>query len=207
MIDLAIADGRGRDHPQRPRQAQRALARGAAVSWMPRTAAAEASGVRALVLRGEGRAFCAGRDISGVDPATDDVPGYLDAVEAAACAASRPSRRRRSPPCRAPASASGSASRSRPTSSTSPRTRSSARRSSNLGAMLDSGGHALLYERLGAHRALDLIYTGELMTGAEAVAPGCSAGRCPRDELLEFTRERAAGRQPGRPRRSSPRSG
>jgi enoyl-CoA hydratase/carnithine racemase len=38
---------------------------------------AEAAGVRALVLRGEGRAFCAGRDISGVDPRTDDVLGYL----------------------------------------------------------------------------------------------------------------------------------
>ena len=33
--------------------------------------------MRALVLRGEGRAFCAGRDISGVDPRTDDVEGYL----------------------------------------------------------------------------------------------------------------------------------
>ena len=33
--------------------------------------------VRALVLRGEGRAFCAGRDISGVDPRDDDVLGYL----------------------------------------------------------------------------------------------------------------------------------
>jgi enoyl-CoA hydratase/carnithine racemase len=40
-------------------------------------AQAEASGVRALVLRGEGRAFCAGRDISGVDPRDDDVMGYL----------------------------------------------------------------------------------------------------------------------------------
>ena len=40
-------------------------------------AEAEASGVRALVLRGEGRAFCAGRDISGVDPRDDDVLGYL----------------------------------------------------------------------------------------------------------------------------------
>ena len=30
---------------------------------------AAAAGVRALLLRGEGRAFCAGRDISGVVPA------------------------------------------------------------------------------------------------------------------------------------------
>jgi enoyl-CoA hydratase/carnithine racemase len=40
-------------------------------------AEAERAGVRALLLRGEGRAFCAGRDISGVDPRTDDVLGYL----------------------------------------------------------------------------------------------------------------------------------
>ncbi|MDQ1572772.1 MAG: 2-(1,2-epoxy,2-dihydrophenyl)acetyl-CoA isomerase, partial [Actinomycetota bacterium] len=38
--------------------------------------AAEAA-VRALGLRGEGRAFCPGRDISHVDPATDDAHGYL----------------------------------------------------------------------------------------------------------------------------------
>ena len=34
--------------------------------------------VRALLLRGEGRGFCAGRDISEVDPATDDALGYLE---------------------------------------------------------------------------------------------------------------------------------
>src|SRR5690625_3651538 len=39
---------------------------------------AEAAHVRALVLRGEGRSFCAGRDISGVEPARDDVLGYLE---------------------------------------------------------------------------------------------------------------------------------
>ena len=38
--------------------------------------AAEA-GARALLLRGEGRGFCAGRDIAGLVPAEDDAYGYL----------------------------------------------------------------------------------------------------------------------------------
>ena len=41
---------------------------------------ARAGEIRALVLRGEGRAFCAGRDISGVDPRDDDVLGYLGGI-------------------------------------------------------------------------------------------------------------------------------
>ena len=44
-----------------------------------------------------------------------------------------------------------------------------------LRATLDSGGHALFVERLGTHRTLDLIYSGRLMTGAEAVAAGLLA--------------------------------
>jgi enoyl-CoA hydratase/carnithine racemase len=35
-----------------------------------------------VLLRGAGRAFCAGRDISDVDPAADDVPGFLDGLVA-----------------------------------------------------------------------------------------------------------------------------
>ncbi len=60
-----------------------------------------------------------------------------------------------------------------------------------LGAALDSGGHALFFERLGAHRALDLIYTGEMMLGADAVAAGLFSRAVPEDELLEFTRAKA----------------
>src|SRR5699024_4150215 len=62
----------------------------------------------------------------------------------------------------------------------------------NLGAILDSGGHALFTERLGAHRTLDLIYTAELMSGEEAVAQGLFSRSVQKDELLEFTRERVA---------------
>src|SRR5699024_10251755 len=38
---------------------------------------AEEAGVRALLLRGEGRGFSAGRDISEVDPADDDAYQFL----------------------------------------------------------------------------------------------------------------------------------
>ncbi|MET3707849.1 enoyl-CoA hydratase/carnithine racemase [Arthrobacter sp. UYEF6] len=58
-----------------------------------------------------------------------------------------------------------------------------------LGATLDSGGHWYFTERLGMHRTLDLIYTAELMTGAEAVAQGMFSRAMPADELLDQTRE------------------
>ena len=154
-------------------------------------AEAEASGARSLVLRGEGRAFCAGRDIAGVDPATDDVAAYLGAVEALM-------RRMAAFPAPTFAAVQGACLGvglglaiatdvvyvAETAKVGSPFVR--------LGAMLDSGGHALLYERLGAHRALDLIYTGDLLTGAEAAEAGLFSRAVAAEELLEFTRERAA---------------
>src|SRR5690606_17255012 len=64
-----------------------------------------------------------------------------------------------------------------------------------LGATLDSGGHALFYERLGAHKTLDLIYTGRLMSGTEAVESGLFSRVLPDDEVHNATvdaAERAA---------------
>ncbi|WP_127476778.1 enoyl-CoA hydratase/isomerase family protein [Microbacterium sulfonylureivorans] len=154
-------------------------------------AEAEASGVRALVLRGEGRAFCAGRDISGVDPATDDVTGYLGAVEALM-------RRMAAFPAPTFAAVQGAClgvGLGLAIATDVVYVSETAKVGSpfvNIGAMLDSGGHALLYERLGAHRALDLIYTGDLLSGAEAVAAGLFSRAMPTGELQEFTRERAA---------------
>ena len=66
-----------------------------------------------------------------------------------------------------------------------------------LGATLDSGGHALFYERLGAHKTLDLIYTARLMSGTEAVQSGLFSREMPADELhgrtLEAAERAAAG--------------
>lgn len=41
-----------------------------------------------------------------------------------------------------------------------------------IGCVLDSGGHAALVQRVGPHRALELIYTGRLLDGTEAAAMG-----------------------------------
>ena len=149
-------------------------------------------GARAVILRGEGRAFCAGRDISQVDPATDDAFGYLDAVVT-------PVLRQISEfPAPTFAVATGAClgvGLGLLVASDVVYAADTARIGSpfaNLGATLDSGGHALFFERLGAHRTLDLIYTAELMTGSEAVALGLFSRVVPEAEVLDFTRERAA---------------
>jgi enoyl-CoA hydratase/carnithine racemase len=61
-----------------------------------------------------------------------------------------------------------------------------------IGAVLDSGAHRYLVERVGPHRALELIYTGRLLTGEEAAAIGL-VNRCvPAGELEQEARELAA---------------
>lgn len=152
---------------------------------------AEAAGVRALLLRGEGRGFSAGRDISEVDPASDDAHAFLAEKVTPVL------RRMAELPAPTFAAVQGAclgiglglaiatdvvyiaedAKVGSPFAS--------------LGATLDSGGHALFVERLGAHRTLDLIYTAELMSGATAVAAGLFSRALPAEELQDFTRDKA----------------
>ncbi|MEL4503575.1 enoyl-CoA hydratase-related protein [Luteococcus sp. H138] len=155
-------------------------------------AAAELDGVRALVLRGEGRGFCAGRDVSAVDPATDDVAGYLaglmgplmrqisDFPAPTFCAVQGP--------CLGVglglAIACDVVYVADDAKLGSPFV--------NLGAVLDSAGHALFVERLGVHRTLDLVYTGELVSGAELVRAGVFSRSMPAEELLGSTQKAAA---------------
>lgn len=152
---------------------------------------AASAGVRALLLRGEGRAFCAGRDISGVDPREDDVIGYLEGrIE--------PLMKKMSEfPAPTFAVAHGAClgvGLGLLIASDVVYVAETAKIGSpfaNLGATLDSGGHALFFERLGAHRTLDLIYTGRLMSGAEAVAGGLFSRVLPDDEVLAAARSAA----------------
>lgn len=152
---------------------------------------AAAAKVGAVLLRGEGRAFCAGRDISNVDPATDDATGYLADIVTPLL------RQIDEFPAPTFAMATGAClgvGLGLLVACDVVYVADTAKIGSpfaNLGATLDSGGHALFFERLGAHRTLDLIYTAELMSGAQAVAAGLFSRVVPEAELLEFTRERA----------------
>ncbi|RMH79336.1 MAG: enoyl-CoA hydratase/isomerase family protein [Actinomyces sp.] len=144
----------------------------------------DATPARCVVVRGEGRAFSAGRDLSDADPLHEDAHAILAEVF-------NPMIRRLAvlgvPTIAAVHGACLGvgfgvamacdlvvcAERSRIGSPFA-----------NIGCVLDSGGHAALVHRVGPHRALELIYTGRLIDGHEAAAIGL-VNRCvPDDDLL-----------------------
>lgn len=155
------------------------------------SAAADGS-VRALLLRGEGRGFCAGRDISGVVPQTDDAYGYLGNLVTPLL------KKMAAFPAPTFAAAQGAClgvGLGLLIATDVVYVADNAKIGSpfaNLGATLDSGGHWLFTERLGAHRTLDLIYTADLMSGEEAVRAGLFSRTMPADELLDSTRATVA---------------
>ncbi|NLS09503.1 enoyl-CoA hydratase/isomerase family protein [Nesterenkonia sp. MY13] len=190
MIDLSIDNGLAEVVLNAPKKLN-SLNESALAELDEAYQEAESAGVRALLLRGEGRGFCAGRDISGVTPADDDVLGYLGGKVT-------PLLRRMAQfpaptfaavhgPCLGVglglAIATDVVYVAEDAKIGSP--------FASLGATLDSGGHALFVERLGAHRTLDLIYTAELISGAEAVSAGLFSRAAPADELVEFSRSKA----------------
>ncbi|MEV7874587.1 enoyl-CoA hydratase-related protein [Microbacterium sp. NPDC089188] len=148
---------------------------------------AEVDGARAVLLRGEGPSFCAGRDISGVDPSTDDVGGYLDETLAPLL------RRMAAFPAPTFAVAHGAClgvGLGLLIATDVVYVADTARIGSPfaaLGATLDSGGHALFAERLGIHATLDLIYTGRLLSGEEAVRAGLFSRLLPAAEVQDAT--------------------
>jgi 2-(1,2-epoxy-1,2-dihydrophenyl)acetyl-CoA isomerase len=158
------------------------------VAYDDAAAAATRGEVRALLLRGEGRAFCAGRDISNVSPDSDDAAAYLGQLV-------QPLLKKMSAfPAPTFAAAQGAClgvGLGLLLATDVVYVADNAKFGSpfaKLGATLDSGGHWYFTERLGMHRTLDLIYTAELMSGAEAVAQGLFSRAMPADELLDTTR-------------------
>lgn len=188
MIELTIADSIARvvlNAPKKMNSLDEAALADLSEAYDKAAAAVETGEVRALVLTGEGRGFCAGRDISGVNPADDDVIGYLEGKV-------QPLLEKMSSfPAPTFALVQGAClgvGLGLAVATDVVYVAENAKIGSpfaNLGATLDSGGHWLFTERLGAHRTLDMIYTAELISGAEAVRSGLFSRAFPAEELAE----------------------
>lgn len=148
--------------------------------------------VRALILRGEGKVFCSGRDIAGVDVETDDAYEFLNgdfwpvfdtirSLEIPVIAVVQGAALGLGYGLAAAADVIYAAEDAKFGSPFAA-----------IGAILDSGAHAVFLDRLGYHRTMDLILTGDFLTGAEAAATGVVSRAVPAGELLDFAREKAA---------------
>lgn len=130
------------------------------------------AGVRCVLVSGEGGAFCAGRDLKRADPAQDDTYDILARhINPALNAVRR---------CEVPTIAAvagpalgfglGLALACDITLVADNALLGSPFR--KIGLLPDSGAHYYLRERLGRHRAAELILTGRLVSGREAAAMG-----------------------------------
>ena len=153
--------------------------------------AAENAGARALLVRGEGRAFCSGRDLSEADPLHEDGEAILQrlanplisrvsALAVLTIAAVHG-------PCLGIglglALACDVVYAADDARIGSPFAR--------IGAVLDSGVHAALVSRIGPHRTLELVYTGRFLSGREAAEWGLVNRSVAGADLVRRTREMA----------------
>jgi len=153
---------------------------------------AETAGARALLIRGEGRAFCSGRDLSDADPLHEDGEAILrdvfNPLMARMAGVAIPTIAAVHGACLGTglglALACDIVYAADDARIGSPFAR--------IGAVLDSGGHSFFVSRLGTHRALELIYTGRLLSGAEAAQLGLVNRSIAKESLVAETRKVAA---------------
>jgi 2-(1,2-epoxy-1,2-dihydrophenyl)acetyl-CoA isomerase len=153
---------------------------------------AASQGVRAMLLRGEGPAFSAGRDLADADPGNEDAEAIIETTI-------NPLIKRivafPTPTFAAVHGACLGAGLGLALGCDVVYIADDAKIGSpfaRIGAVLDSGGHSFFVSRLGTHRALELIYTGRFLSGVEAAALGLVNQSMPRDSLLAHTRRIAA---------------
>ncbi|HVA68131.1 MAG TPA: enoyl-CoA hydratase-related protein [Candidatus Binataceae bacterium] len=152
---------------------------------------------RAVLIRGEGRAFCAGRDLAEADPAHEDATAILraDFTPLLTRIYEFPA-----PTIAAVHGACMGAGLGLAFACDIVLAADDAQISSpfgRLGAVLDSGGHHHFAALLGRHLALELIYTGRRLSGREASERGLVNRSMAAAELAEaartMAREIAAG--------------
>lgn len=164
---------------------------GEAVAWAKR------SGARAVLIVANGKSFCAGRDISDVDPEADDAADVLGRLVNPVIRAVQDL------PMPVFAGVQGAclgAGLGIALACDVIYAADDARLGSpfsKLGAVLDSGAHVAMIRRLGPARTLDLIYSGRLLDGRAAAAIGLVERAVPRpllrDAILKLAAQVAGG--------------
>ncbi len=152
---------------------------------------AQAGGARTLLIRGEGRAFCSGRDLADADPLHEDGQAILRDIfnPLIERVADLPI-----PTIAAVQGACLGTGLGLALACDIVYAADDARIGSpfaRIGAVLDSGAHAAFVSRVGPHRALELIYTGRLLSGREAAEWGLVNRSVAGADLARRTRELA----------------
>lgn len=152
----------------------------------------DAEGARACLVRGEGKGFCSGRDLSDADPLHEDgeqiLRDELNPLMARLADVSVPTIAAVHGACLGTglglAMACDIVYAADDARIGSPFAR--------IGAVLDSGAHRAFVSRIGPHRALELVYTGRLLSGREAAAWGLVNRSVAGADLVRRARELAA---------------
>jgi 2-(1,2-epoxy-1,2-dihydrophenyl)acetyl-CoA isomerase len=170
-VDLTIEDGVAELVLNRPAK-MNAFDDPMVAEMNARLAKAATAGVRALLIRGEGPAFSAGRDLAGAEPGKEDAEAILKTVFNPVIQTiadfPAPTFAAVHGPCLGVglgiALACDVCYVAEDAKIGSPFAR--------IGAVLDSGSHLFIAERLGSHLTLELIYSTRLLTGVEAAHIG-----------------------------------
>jgi 2-(1,2-epoxy-1,2-dihydrophenyl)acetyl-CoA isomerase len=189
-VRLDIADGVAEIVLDRPRKGNSLDLRHVAL-LRRRIDAAVAARVGCILFRGEGEAFCAGRDLAGFDFEAEDSYEVLADHVNPLCACIR---ELRVPTLAVVQGACLGLGFGIAMAMDIIYAADDARLGSpfrTIGCALDSGGHHALMERVGRHRAAELIFTGRLIDGREAERIGLVNGAMGKARLLAFGRATA----------------
>ncbi|WCE40272.1 enoyl-CoA hydratase/isomerase family protein [Brevibacterium sp. BDJS002] len=148
--------------------------------------------VRVLLIRGEGKVFSSGRDISAVDVETDDAHAFLAEAFTPVFQAIRALPIPVISQVQGAALGLGFGVAAAADIIIAADDAKFGSPFAAIGAMLDSGAHHVFLDRVGYHRTMDLIITGDFMTGAEAAAAGIVSRAVPAEELSDFVESKLA---------------
>lgn len=189
-VDLSIENGVAEIVLNRPAK-MNAFDDAMVAEMNARLAEAAKEPVRALLIRGEGPGFSAGRDLAGAEPGKEDAETILKTVFNPVIQTiadfPAPTFAAVHGPCLGAglgiALACDVVYVAADAKIGSPFAR--------IGAVLDSGSHLFLVERLGSHLALELIYTTRFLSGTEAAQLGLVNRAFPLATLVAETRKLA----------------